>query len=205
MRESLAVIGFKVHTGWTTHVVVSGERPIMEVFARGRTELLPADGSIPRFVYHEAAQLSEAGGAGLVSRAQSAARKAAAENVSAVLAGMRSRGVVVKTCALVAGASRLRPGAALPAILQSHPLIHAAEGALFRDAVDAACRECGLALVIVPESDAWAEAARACNCTEPDVRQYVAALRGIVGPPWGADEKIATAAALAAARTQSPI
>jgi hypothetical protein len=205
MRETLAVIGFKAHTGWATHVVVSGEPPIMEVFARGRTELLPADGSIPRFVYHEAAQLSEARGADLVSRAQSAARKSAVESVSAVLSGVRSRGVVVKTCALVAGSSRMRPGAALPAILQSHPLIHAAEGSLFRDAVDAACRECGLALVIVAESDVWAAAARAYDCAESDIRQRVAALRGIVGPPWGADEKIATAAALAAGRTQSLI
>jgi len=202
MRETLAVIGFKAHTGWATHVVVSGAPPKMDIFARGRTELLPADDSIPRFVYHEAALLTAARAGDLVRRAQSAARHAAADSLSAIIADARSRAVLVKTCALVTGTSRMKPGAALTAILQSHPLIHAAEGALFRDAICAACRECGLALVTVAESDAWTTAACACDCAESDVRQHVAALRSIVGPPWGADEKIATAAALAAGRTQ---
>jgi hypothetical protein len=79
----------------------------------------------------------------------------------------------------------------LAAILAAHPLIHAAEGVLFQEAVAGACEARGLNVVRVRERDLWSKLGS-------DVRQEVDSLRSLIGPPWGADQKTATAAALIA-------
>src|SRR5438270_6812010 len=98
MGEKLAVIGFKAHTGWATFVGVSGTTDKLEVCARGRAELLPSDESIPRFVYHEASQLSDAQGQQLVTTAANASQRFAASALSGIIETLRARNVDVRTC-----------------------------------------------------------------------------------------------------------
>jgi hypothetical protein len=71
----------------------------------------------------------------------------------------------------------------LAKILASHPLLHAAEGLLFRTAIADAAAECGFTVVAVREGD---------------LKSRVATLRRPQGPPWREDEKLATVAALIA-------
>jgi hypothetical protein len=54
---TLAALGCKLHTGWAMLVAVAGDPGGIEVLLRRRIDLLPPDNSIPRFVYHQAAEM----------------------------------------------------------------------------------------------------------------------------------------------------
>jgi hypothetical protein len=86
----------------------------------------------------------------------------------------------------------------LSRILASHALIHAAEGALFQNALGAACNRAGIEVVDATERDLWSSAASAYGIDPMELRKQIDGLRQVFGPPWGADQKIATAAALMA-------
>ena len=72
-----AALGLKLHTGWAALVVVAGRPGDIQVLLRQRLELLPADGSIPRFVYHQAAEMKLPQATQLVKSARKAAEDAA--------------------------------------------------------------------------------------------------------------------------------
>jgi len=76
----------------------------------------------------------------------------------------------------------------LAAILAAHPLIHTAEGELFRDVLVWAARECRLPVTGVRE-----KALDAASLKRVD------GLGKSLGPPWTQDQKYATVAALMAA------
>ena len=86
----------------------------------------------------------------------------------------------------------------LSAILRAHPLIHAAEGALFQNAIVAACEEIRLTVVTAREKDAWLRAASAWKVTEAALHKHVDRMRETLGAPWSADHKASTAVALLA-------
>ena len=79
-------------------------------------------------------------------------------------------------------------------------MIHRAEGALFQQAVTAACKSCGLDVISLHERDVWLNAATAWGLKEAALRKQVDSLRKSVGAPWAADQKTATAFALLALR-----
>lgn len=116
MPETLAAIGFKPHTGWVAFVAVAGMPGSLEVFSRGRAALLPADESIPRFVYHEAGELDSAHGHDLVGRAKRAARELAGTALSGIIDDLRSHNAAAQACAVITGSSRIESATALSAI-----------------------------------------------------------------------------------------
>jgi hypothetical protein len=189
MTATRAALGFKLHTGWAALVVAARPRDHVEVLLRRRIELLPPDQSVPRFVYHEAAELAPAESSKLVKRAGRAAQAAANAALAGVLAELRTRGVSIDAAGVATGSTTLP--SELSAILAAHTLIHAAEGVLFQDAAAEACAARGLKVIRVRERDLWSKLGG-------DVRDEVDGLRGLIGPPWGADQKTATAAALVA-------
>lgn len=187
-------LGFRVHTGWAAMVAVHGELPVVEVIRRQRIELLPAEAGVPRFVYHEASEMDLKHASALVKRATEAARKAAIKAVRNAVKQLRAPG-----CEVVAAAvptSSARAPVDLKAILSSHSYIHSAEGELFRGALVAACEACGLRVVTPRERDVWREAAASVRFAVDDLQRHVEAMKKTIGPPWSADQKIATAAAL---------
>jgi hypothetical protein len=158
-----AAIGFSVHTGWAAAVVL-GAGP--QILARVRIELADQDHDA-RFVYHAAA---ERGGAeARIRRAEQTAR----ERAEAGLCEVVTRHAV--DVAALPAPKRTLPD--LATILAAHPLLHAAEGELYRRAIADACAALGLA-VVTPSPRALAV--------------------GKVGAPWGKDQKDATALAWAA-------
>jgi hypothetical protein len=74
---------------------------------------------------------------------------------------------------------RPRPAPPLADILKSHAAIHTAEGVFYRDLMVEACERCGLRVARVPEVEVTARAASLPK----------------LGPPWTADQKLATLAA----------
>jgi hypothetical protein len=191
-----AALGFKLHTGWAMLVAVAGQPGEIQVLFRGRIELLPLDESVPRFVYHEAAELSLPDATALVKRVREASQRAARFAIKNVLRDLDSGGAKADVCGVLSGSTPVPDD--LPRILRSHPLLHAAEGALFQQAIVSACESCGLAVAAVREREVWSRAAAALDSPEPGLRRKVDALRKSLGPPWSADHKTAAAVALLA-------
>jgi len=92
----------------------------------------------------------------------------------------------------------LASGRALPPleeILESHALIHTADGELFREALADACAQCKLPLQRVKEKKLLAEATHSLGQTEPTLVKQLAELGQTFDAPWTQDEKLATLAA----------
>ena len=191
-----AGLGFKLHTGWAALVVVTGRPGALDILLRRRIELLPADGSIPRFVYHEAAELAPDRARDAVAEARKAARRCSEAAVRKVISLLEQRRISVQTCGMPKGSTAVPDD--LSKILASHALIHAAEGALFQDALAAACKQAGMKVVNARERDLWSLAGSAYGIDPLQLREQIDGIRQFVGPPWGADQKIATVAALMA-------
>jgi hypothetical protein len=193
-----AALGFRLHTGWAALVAIAGVTGKFQMLLRRRVELLPRGDSVPRFVYHKAAELPASEAADLVRRAEAASEESARNAVKEVLDHLGSLAVVVKAGGIPCG-SRPVPSD-LSAVLRSHPMIHTAEGALFQRAVRSACEGYGLAVVSLRERDVWLNAASGWSLKEEDLRQQVDDMRKSVGAPWGTDQKTAAAFALLALR-----
>jgi len=192
------VIGFKVHTGWTTAVAVTIDAGRLDLSARRRATLVPDDESVPRFVYHAAAELDAAAAAALVERAASAVAARADALLAELLASIAERGAAVHAAGVLTSGRRHDPVPDLAAIVRAHPLIHAAEGRLFQHAIVAACARQDVRVLTVREREVWAAAADATGEPIDALRDRIDGLRASAGAPWGADHKTATAAALAA-------
>jgi hypothetical protein len=195
-----AALGFKLHTGWAMLVAVAGQPGEIQVLFRGRIALLPPDESVPRFVYHQAAELPLSQATALVKRAREASQKAARFAMKDVLRDLESRGAKPDVCGVLSGSTSVPDD--LSRILRSHPLIHAAEGALFQQAIVSACESCGLTVTAAREREVWSRTAAAWGLSEAGLRKEMNALRKSVGAPWSADHKTSAAIALLALRPQ---
>ena len=69
---------------------------------------------------------------------------------------------------------------------------------MFPDALAHAAETCGLRLLAVPEKDLAAQVEQVMAMPVSDAMKKVAMLGKSVGPPWGADQKNATLAAMIA-------
>lgn len=179
----MTALGFRLHTGWAALVAVSAD---YKVYLRRRVELL--DGSVPRFMYHAAAEMPLRDAEQLICTAQGIALAEARRAVAQAMEHLRAASLLVVSCGVAVGSSKL-PGE-LSTILRSHALIHAAEGTLFQRAIIEAAAEQGLKITAVREKGLWADLAAG-------ERQRIEKLRSEFGPPWTMDQKIATAVALA--------
>jgi hypothetical protein len=171
-RGEAVALGFRARSGWAAMVVVSTDVVI------DRRHVNLAGSGPPHTVqpYHAARGLGLRDAELAIERAASRARKLAAQAIREVLA----------THTVMACGVGLDPEVRLPSlatILASHPLLHAAEGQLFRAAVADAARDCGLKVMALPEKE---------------LRRHPPTAVKPLGPPWREDEKLATAAALLA-------
>lgn len=180
----MIALGFRMHTGWAAMVAVNSE---YKVYLRRRVELL--DGSVPRFVYHSAAEMALPDAARLIRSAEDIALEHARQAILDAIEHLRAANLEVSACGVAAGSTKLPRD--LSTILRSHALIHAGEGTLFQKAAMEAAGQQKLAVTAVREKGLWAG-------LDPEVRLRIEKLRSEVGPPWTADQKIATAVALAA-------
>lgn len=75
-----------------------------------------------------------------------------------------------------------------------HVRAHAAEGLLFREALEESAARCGVDTLTLIERELWGQAEVALGVREGDLKQTVTALGKAVGRPWTALEKNATVA-----------
>jgi len=190
-----AAIGLRAHTGWAALVVI-GRAP-SALIDRRRLELLPP--GVPDQLYHAAAERELEAAAELVAKTVAAVDAFVERALRKVVDEQRARARKIVACGMI-GTPRESPP--LSAILASHARVHAAEGDLFRNALAAAAQAAGIPLIAVSEKDAASETAHALHITSASLERRITEIGQLAGPPWRADQKLASMAAmLASART----
>ncbi len=114
--------------------------------------------------------------------------------VGNVVRELDGRGYRIVGCAVLLGVGRALPG--LEKILAAHPLIHAAEGEFFRNAVRKACDGLKICVVGIPEREVEERALAAFGNAAGGVERRIARMGKSIGPPWTKDHKTAALAAL---------
>jgi|SRR6516164_2984944 len=187
MAAAPAAFGLSVHSGWAVLVTVAGSRSDPILLDRKRIELAH---HVPAQPYHQAAKLSDLATAkAVIKRAHDEANRRALEAISTAIAEAQRKGYDGRFAAVLA--NQARPLPALEAILASHPLLHAAEGELFRSALSNACEHHQLAVARCPEKDLYEESSRSLMIDPAALRKRIASMAKPVGPPWTADHKAA--------------
>jgi hypothetical protein len=187
-----AGLGWSVHSGWAVAVGVAwdGEREA-SVVSRHRVELVSPD--LPRMAYHAIAELPAAEGVELLARVEAsvaATTRAAVASVVGELRGVADDGV---SAAILGRPMELPP---LRRILAAHTLLHAAEGALYREAVEDACGALGLPTTYIDPRTVLVEAEGAMSWAPGRASGWLATTGKALGPPWQRDHKDASLAVL---------
>jgi hypothetical protein len=194
---SPAAIGFRAHSGWAAAVAVAqagaSARDVPVVIVRRRIEMADRRAGGPSQPYHAAVGLDIREAGQLVRSHAARAAALATTALRGMVADLRQLGHPVVGCGLLLASGRPLPP--LERILASHPLLHTAEGELFRDALRAACRECGLPLTVLKERELFIRAATGLRLPAERIERHVAAMGKGIGPPWRQDEKFAAVAA----------
>jgi hypothetical protein len=166
-------------------VVVAGTMDAPRVLERRRVVI--ADPGIPgsRQPYHAAAELPFPKAESFVREAIESSRRLALEAITATVGALRSQGHEVAGCSVLLGSGKALPG--LDRILAAHPLIHTAEGEMFRDVLVWAAKESHLPVTGVREKE-----------LDTTSLERIGSLGRLIGPPWTLDQKHATVAALMA-------
>jgi hypothetical protein len=189
--------GFSAHSGWAALVAVGELRGELQVVDRRRLELVDAkDASWAKQPYHAAEQLEASAARALVNRGIAAAKRVSTREMRAAVGDMRRMGHNVVACGVLVGTPM--PVWSTDEILAVHFRMHKAEGVLFRDMLKHAAGECGLRVAAVPEKQLLEEAALMQTKTGRSLRDALAALGKVAGPPWGKDQKNAALAAIIA-------
>ncbi len=178
-----AALGFRVHTGWAAAVVVGGAPSPPKVLDRFRVTLAePAAAA----VYHAARELELSAAEKLVAAARQTARDQALAAVRAAIARARAAQFHLTTSGMVLGNARLP--SSLAAVLRSHPLVHAAEGELYRRALLEASEACHLRVTGVAGRELEQEGAR-LGLSAAELRRSLSDAGRAVGRPWTQDQK----------------
>jgi hypothetical protein len=177
-----AAVGLVPHTGWAWLVRVRGtaDQPVVDL----RERVVACD-VLEGELYHLAAERSRDRERFVAGRRARALRQAGAA-IAAHVAGARRAVVLGKTMALPP----------LERIVAAHPLIHGAEGELWRAVFAEACDASGLAVVRC-EAGRVREALGSRH-RPAEVAAFLAAGKRAVGAPWNREPQDAALAAWSA-------
>src|SRR6202012_3150023 len=146
-----AALGFRVHSGWTALVGLSLEDGLPCALLRERPHLVKTFTYEFRQPYHTAEKRTPAEARDVIAHAQADARHLAHQAIHSAQINLQNQGYELRCCALLLASGKPLP--ALPRILASHPLIHTADGELFREALLHASRRCGVETFTMKESE----------------------------------------------------
>jgi hypothetical protein len=189
----VASLGIESHSGWAVVVAIGGSRSRPEVLLRGRLELAEPNDGRAKQPFHAAEDLPFPRAQALISSFQKDARNRARAEMKRIAAELSASGAAPVSCAILAASTGEVPP--LASILASHALIHAAEGDHFRDAVGEAAGRAGLSVTRIRRKELSDRASESLGLPAKELERRVAEMRKSIGPPWGADQKIAALAA----------
>jgi hypothetical protein len=185
-RKRRGALAFKAHIGWAYGVLLAEADGGVEILAKQRVTMRETfEAAAVYHVGHErglsAKEVQPSIDAALVA---SVAR--AKEAIGAVAASTADR-CSLDVAAVLAGSGRPLP--ALDVILRSHPLVHAAEGELYRLAVERACEAEGLRVLRLPAKGLPARAHAVLGLTQAAARARLDTAGAASGRPWTAEQR----------------
>jgi hypothetical protein len=193
-----AAVGLRPHSGWTTLVVVALEKGKPVVLLRERAHLVRTFNYSFRQPYHTAARVPLPEGRTFIAQVKKDARKLAYAALRAAQSRLRETDYRMAHGGLLLASARALPS--LERILAAHPLIHTADGELFREALAHASAKLGLQEFRVREKELLRLGAQVLRKNEAKLQKQLTELGCSLGSPWTQDEKFAALAAWLALR-----
>jgi hypothetical protein len=188
-----AAVGLRVHSGWSAIVAVSLEKNEPIVLRRQRAHLVKTFSYTFRQPYHTGEKMGVAEAGEFISGVRTEAEELACKALHAMGVDLKEQGYRLEQAALLLASGRPLPE--LEKILQSHALIHTADGELFREALRSASSRCGLRMTCSKERELLGRCAEAFSMRKPVVLRRATELGKGFGAPWSQDEKFAMLAA----------
>jgi hypothetical protein len=182
-----AAVGFRAHSGWASLVAISVDAGSPLVLLRQRPHLVKNFTYEFRQPYHTAEKKPITEARAFVSRVQTEARELACQAIQSVQKELQKQGYELRHCGLLLASGRNLPE--LAQILESHALIHTADGELFREALLYAYESCGLKAFTAKESELMDVASQAIHQPQQEITHRLAGMGSGLGPPWTQDEK----------------
>src|SRR3989440_3880488 len=189
-RREPAGIGFRVRTGNATAVMLGGPGASPRFLARLYIPLVDMDDDEARQPYHVVAEQDEERGMRLVRKSLKTATANAIRATRGLMDGARNSDYQVRAAVLVVG-SDTNPAS----IRQPHVRAHALEGRLYREALEGAVSQCGLASRILVERDILTAPEEAVGKPRTALEAAFTTFAKEAGRPWRSQEKAAALAA----------
>ena len=182
-------LGFRMHSGWGVVVAVDEHHFVLE---RQRIQLVDEDIPGGRQPYHHARDIGTEKAERFLSEYAAYCESSAQAELDRILFAFRSRGYQVTAGGLVLASARALPP--LPKILSAHPLIHTAEGQLFRDIVCRACEAAGIPVLGIEEKQLAVNLEECFGKDTGRIRRALKKSGKSLGSPWNSDHKQAALA-----------
>jgi hypothetical protein len=139
VMASVAAIGLRLHSGWAASVLVAQDSAKAPALI-ARRRIILCEPPSARQPYHAAETMELREAEAFITACRITTIALAVEALERL--GAKTGGLGLAGVGLVASSPRKLP--ALSAILHSHPLIHAAEGVFYREAMIEAAKRAGL-------------------------------------------------------------
>jgi hypothetical protein len=170
-------------------VAIGGSRADPRVLARSRVEMADRGDPESKQPYHAVEDLGVEEAARRLDRYMATAQRMAHEALQALAKDLGARGHRVSSVGILESSGR--KGSTLAATLASHALIHTADGDHFRNAIAAAAERNHLPVSRIRARELEDEAQARLSRPVVRLQETVKQLGRQVGPPWGADQKMA--------------
>ena len=188
-----AAVGFRVHSGWSALVAVSLENDGPIVLSRERVHLVETFIYKFRQPYHTAERMPLEKARAFVEESLAEAKRLACGALRSTQKELRSKGYELARGALLLASGRALPS--LENILQSHALIHTADGELFREALRHSCADCNVEIACIRDRELLERGVETLRMKREKLLRRLTELGRGFGSPWTQDEKYAALAA----------
>jgi hypothetical protein len=186
-RNDGVIVGVSDHAGWAVMMTVAADGSILD---RRRVELLDADLPVMP-IHHDAQKLPVEEAVALVGRVRDSAVRQAKRALETLAKEVSSpiQGVALRQCPPLP--------ATIPEQLRDYRASNVADWVMYRMALADAAEARGWHVHWYDAKKVFDIASRALHV--PSLDAHFLRARKTMGPPWNADHKLATAAAIAAA------
>lgn len=179
-----------MHSGWGVLVTVGDAAEIID---RRRFVIVSDDAPGGKMPFHHAEKMGLAQAEAYLNSYTEDCDRVARQAIKVSVDELKARGYGADSAAIVLSSGRTLPD--LSKILGSHPLIHSAEGELFRESARRACQSIGIRTLGYRERDLPARAKQVFGDATAKIMGQLALRGKALGPPWTGDYKCAALAA----------
>lgn len=175
-------------------MAVAGNAAAAEILKRSRIDIVDQTLAGAVQPYHFAQGQPLAAAERHLTNCAASSERLAFERLHKAADEIRHGRAAIAGCAILMASGRPLPE--LSKILGSHPLIHTAEGEFFRQAFWRATERLKIQVTGFRERDLKQQARKVLGGAAAELDRTIATLGKVIGPPWTADQKMATLAAL---------